>query len=260
MDLNLKDKTAIVTGGSRGLGRAICLGLAAEGARVAVHYYRDRRQEIDLVAEANELAAEIRRLYHVEALPVPGDVSHLADIQEMFDRAETAFGPIDILVNNAAIWPTAYVKDMTQEHWDTTLAVNLTGPFLTCREAVRRWMAAARQGRIVNIVSQAAFHGSTSGHADYAAAKAGLVTFSVSLAREVAAQGISVNAVAPGMITTEMARDALEKDRSRYLERIPLGRIADPAEVADVVTFLASERAGYMTGATVDVTGGMLMR
>ena len=144
MDLNLKDKAAIVTGGSRGLGRAICLGLAAEGARVAVHYYRDRRQEIDLVAEANELAAEIRRLYHVEALPVPGDVSHLADIQEMFDRAETVFGPIDILVNNAAIWPTAYVKDMTQEHWNTTLAVNLTGPFLTCREAVRRWLAAAR--------------------------------------------------------------------------------------------------------------------
>ena len=112
----------------------------------------------------------------------------------------------------------------------------------------------------MNIASQAAFHGSTSGHADYAAAKAGLVTFTISLAREVAAQGIAANAVAPGMMTTEMARDALESGLPRYLERIPLGRIADPAEVADVVTFLASDRAGYMTGATVDVTGGMLMR
>ena len=112
----------------------------------------------------------------------------------------------------------------------------------------------------MNITSQAAFHGSTSGHAHYAASKAGLVTFTVSLAREVAPYGIRVNAVAPGMMTTEMARDVLAKDSQRYLERIPLRRIADPAEVANAVVFLASDRAGYMTGTTLDVTGGMLMR
>jgi 3-oxoacyl-[acyl-carrier protein] reductase len=260
MDLNLTDRVVIVTGGSRGLGRAICLGLAAEGARVAVNYYRDLEKGLDFVEEATALAKEIRHQHGVEALPVPGNVASFADVQQMFNLTETAFGPVDVLVNNAGIWPTAYVKDMTEEEWTAVMTVNLTGPFLTCREAVRRWLAAGRHGRIVNVVSQAAFHGSTSGHAHYAASKAGLVTFTISLAREVAPNGIHVNAVAPGMMATEMARDALEKDQQRYIERIPVRRIADPAEVANVVTFLASDRASYMTGATVDVTGGMLMR
>ncbi len=260
MDLNLKHKIALVTGGSRGLGRAICLGLAAEGARVAVNYYRDPAKGIDLVDEAAAVVAEIRSVYGVDALPVPGDLGRGADIQPMFDAVEAQLGRVDILVNNAGIWPTAYVKDMSEAEWNATLAVNLTGPFLSSREAVRRWLAAGCRGNIINIVSQAAFHGATSGHAHYAASKAGLVAFTISLAREVAAQGIRVNAVAPGMIATDMARHALESNPQRYLERIPLGRVADPAEVAGVVVFLASERAGYVTGATLDVTGGMLMR
>ena len=260
MDLNLKDKVAIVTGGSRGLGRSICLGLAAEGVRVAINYYRDPDQGIDLVAEATELARTIKAAHGVEAVPVAGDVSKIEDIREIFRLTETALDEVDVLVNNAGVWPTAYVKDMTDREWNLTLAVNLTGPFLTCREAIRRWLASGRTGRIVNIASQAAFHGSTSGHAHYAASKAGLVTFTVSLAREVAPQGIHVNAVAPGMIMTEMARGALDKDQQQYLKRIPLGRIADPAEVAGAVVFLASDRASYITGATLDVTGGMLMR
>jgi 3-oxoacyl-[acyl-carrier protein] reductase len=260
MDLNLVDKTALVTGGSRGLGRAICLGLAAEGARVAVNYYRDRDRGIDLVGEASELAKVIKAAHGVQAVAVPGDVSRSGDVGRMFAEAETALGPVDILVNNAGIWPTAFVKDMSEDEWNATLAVNLTGTFLTCREAVRRWLAAGARGNIVNIASQAAFHGSTTGHAHYAAAKAGVVTFTVSLAREVAPQGIRVNAVAPGMMGTEMAREALEKDAQQYLQRIPLRRIGDPAEVANAVVFLASERASYMTGTTLDVTGGMLMR
>lgn len=253
MDLHLDGKTALVTGGSRGLGRAICLGLAAEGARVVVNYRQSRSQAV-------ALAEEITSATGCDALPVAGDVSEPADVVRMFDEAEATFGTLDILVNSAGVWPTSYVKDMTEEEWQRTLAVNLTGPFLTCREAVRRWLGAGRTGRIVNVGSQAAFHGSTSGHAHYAAAKAGLVTFTVSLAREVASQGIYVNGVAPGMMDTDMSREVLGEDASRYLERIPLGRIGEPAEVANVVVFLASDRASYMTGATVDATGGMLMR
>jgi 3-oxoacyl-[acyl-carrier protein] reductase len=191
---------------------------------------------------------------------VPGDVSRPDEIQQIFKLAETAFGPLDILVNNAGIWPTSTVRAMSLDEWNLTMSVNLTGPFLTCREAVRGWLDSGRKGRIVNITSQAAFHGATSGHAHYAAAKAGLVTFSISLAREVAPHGIHVNCVAPGMIATEMAREALEKNAQEYLQRIPLRRVADASEVADVVVFLCSERAGYMTGTTADVTGGMLMR
>lgn len=260
MDLDLRDKVVLVTGGSRGLGRSICLGLAAEGAKVAVNYYRDLAKGLDFVEEATELTKVIRAAHGVTALPVPGDVSRSSDVEEMFRLTETGLGPIDILVNNAGIWPTASVRDMTEEQWNATLAINLTGPFLTCREAVRRWLDRGHKGRIVNITSQAAFHGATTGHAHYAASKAGLVTFSISLAREVAPQGICVNCVAPGMMSTEMAREALDKNQDEYLKRIPLRRIADPAEVATVVVFLASQRAGYMTGATADVTGGMLMR
>jgi 3-oxoacyl-[acyl-carrier protein] reductase len=260
MNLNLADRTAIVTGGSRGLGRAICLGLAAEGVRVAVNYYRDPGGKIDLSDEASELVKVIRAAHSREAIAVPGDVSRSDDVGCMFAAAQKSLGPIDIVVNNAGVWPTAFVKDMSEEEWNTTLAVNLTGTFLTCREAVRCWLAEGRKGCIVNISSQAAFHGSTTGHAHYAAAKAGVVTFTVSLAREVAAAGIRVNAVAPGMMETEMAREALDKDRQQYIRRIPLRRIGDPAEVANAVVFLASDRASYMTGTTLDVTGGMLMR
>ena len=253
MDLHLKDKVAIVTGGSRGLGRAISLGLAAEGVRLAVNYRRNAEQALAVVAR-------IRSSYGVEALAVKADVAKEADVLELFRLTEERFCQVDVLVNNAGVWPTAYVKDMTEQEWSQTLAVNLTGPFLTCREAVRRWLAEGRKGRIVNVSSQAAFRGSTTGHAHYAASKAGLVSFTVSLAREVAPHGIHVNAVAAGMMATDMARDALERNAQAYLERIPLGRIADPTEIAHVVVFLSSDRASYMTGATVDVTGGMLMR
>ena len=253
MNLNLKNKVALVTGGSRGLGRAICLGLAAEGAQVAINYRRQKQQ-------AAELAELIRTTHASKCLPVAGDVSDAGDVVRMFDQCEAQLGPPDVLINNAGVWPTALVKDIEEADWDHTLAVNLKGAFLTCREAVRRWLAAERKGRIVNVSSAGAFLGSTTGHAHYAAAKAGLVSLTVSLAREVAPQGIAVNAVAPGMMRTDMARDALDHNEEQYIKRIPLQRIANPAEMADVVVFLASERASYMTGATVDVSGGMLMR
>lgn len=251
MDLGLRNKVALVTGGSRGLGRAICLALAEEGAHVAVNFLR---------TQPDPLVAEIRQRFGVEAIATRGDVSHIEDVRAAFDQTERKLGPLDILINNAGVWPTAFVSDMTSERWNSTLAVNLTGPFLTCREAIRRWLAVQRQGRIVNITSQAAYQGSTTGHADYAAAKAGLASFTISLAREMAPHGILVNAVAPGFMQTDMAAEALKKNWDRYRQRIPLGRVADPAEVANAVVFLASERASYMTGTTLHVNGGMEMR
>lgn len=253
MDLHLKDKVALVTGGSHGLGRAICLGLAAEGAKVAVNYRRDPQK-------AAAVVEEICSTHGVRASAVLGDVSKEAAVVAMFARIEEELGPVDVLVNNAAVCPTCQVKDMTEQEWSDTLRVNLTGTFLTCREMVRRLLAAGRTGRIVNVSSQAAFRGSTTGHAPYDASKGGVVSFTVSLAREVAAAGIAVNAVAPGMMDTEMTAKTLEANREKYVARIPLRRIGDPKEIAAVIVFLASQRASYMTGATVDVSGGMLMR
>jgi 3-oxoacyl-[acyl-carrier protein] reductase len=253
MDLNLKDKVALVTGGSRGLGKAICLSLAAEGAKVAVNYRRT-------ADKAQAVVEQIKTQYGLEALAVGGNVAEEADVLSIFKQVAEKFSQIDILVNNAAVCPTCQVKDMSNQMWTETIEVNLTGTFLTSREFVKRLLEAGRKGRIVNIVSQAAFRGSTTGHAPYDASKGGIVSFTIALAREVAQQGIAVNAVAPGIILTEMVAKVLDKNKEKYLNRIPLHRIAEPKEVADVVTFLASERSGYMTGATVDVTGGMLMR
>ena len=245
MDLHLHGKVALVTGGSRGLGRAISLGLTAEGARVAVSY---RHGE----SAAAEVVETMAARHHVRGISLQGDVSQSADIARLFDQCEKRLGPVDILVNNAGVWPTAYVKDLSEEEWDATFAINLKGAFLMCREAVRRWLAARRGGRIVNISTQAAFLGSTP--------RSGLVNFTVSLAREVARAGIYVNSVAPGMMRTDMAREALEESEQEYIRRTPLGRIAEPEEIADTVVFLASDRASYTTGATFDATGGMLMR
>jgi 3-oxoacyl-[acyl-carrier protein] reductase len=251
MDLALKDKVALVTGGSRGLGQALCLAFAAEGARVAVNYCR---------TNPARLVSEIKSRFGVAAVAVRGDVSKSRDVARSFDQVERRLGPVEILINNAGVWPTAFVKEMTDEAWDRTLAVNLKAAFLASREAVRRWLKSGCQGRIVNITSQAAYHGTTTGHAHYAAAKAGLANFTISLARETAPHGIRVNAVAPGFMQTDMAAAALRKHRVDYLRRIPLGRIADPAEVAPAVLFLASEQSSYMTGATLHVNGGMEMR
>lgn len=251
MNLGLKEKVVLVTGGSRGLGRAICLSLAAEGANVAVNFVR---------TDPAALVDQLQRKFGVKALAVRGDLTKPGQIRRLFDRVERGLGPVDILINNAGTWPTAFVKDMTDRQWNDTLAINLTGPFMTCREAVQRWLAAGRKGKIVNITSQAAYHGTTTGHAHYAAAKAGLANFTISLARELAPHGIQVNAVAPGFMETDMTAEALRKDRERILARIPLRRIADPAEVAAAVLFLASDQASYMTGATLHVNGGMEMR
>ncbi|HEY8347707.1 MAG TPA: 3-oxoacyl-ACP reductase family protein [Symbiobacteriaceae bacterium] len=251
MDLGLKDKVAVVVGGSRGIGRAVALALGREGARVAINYVQ--------AAQAAEEAVRTIEREGGTAVAVQADVSNSAQVDAMFRTVVEKLGPVDILVHAAGIWPTARVVDIKEEDWRRTLDVNLTGVFLTNQWVVRHLLERKAPGKIVNFTSQAAFRGSTTGHAHYAAAKAGVVAFTVSLAREVAKYGIQVNAVAPGMVYTDMTAPVLH-DPSYYLSRIPLGRIASPEEIADLVLFLVSERNTYMVGATVDISGGMLMR
>lgn len=246
MDYELKGKTVLVTGAADGCGKAIASAFIKEGAKVILH---DLKMKEDMLKENV-------RIFGSDASYVTADLSSETEIIDMWNK----IGEIDCLVNNAGIWPTAYVKDMTVESFKKTIDIDLIAPFLLCKLFVNQCLDKKKKGKIVNMVSQAAFHGSTTGHAHYAAAKGGLVTFTVSLAREVAADGINVNAVAPGMMRTPMNKNALAEREDSYLERIPLKRIADPSEVASVVVFLCSNESDYMTGTTLDVTGGMLMR
>lgn len=255
MDNGLQGKSAIVTGSGGGLGAAIAETLLSEGCNVVIS---DVRYSDELLSHIDEL----NNVYEARAIFVQADVSKEKQVEELFQAGLDAFGSIDFVVNNAGIWPTAYVREMTTESFRTTLDINLIGPFMLCRRMVNYCLDNGRKGKIVNMVSQAAFHGSTSGHAHYAASKAGLVGFTISLAREVAPYGIHVNAVAPGIMETPMIAKKLEDPvgRQQYLERIPLRRVATPKDVADIAVFLLSKQSDYMTGATLDASGGMLMR
>lgn len=253
MELHLQDRVALVTGGSHGLGKSVCLGLAAEGAKVVVNYRRSPER-------AEAVVKEIEKKYGVEAMTVYADMGKETEIVRMFEQIEKRFSHIDILVNNAAVCPQSWVKDTPTETWDFVLQVNLTGTFVACRELVKRLIEHERPGRIVNVSSVAAFHGSTSGQAAYDASKGGMNSFTVSLAREVAPYGITVNALAPGLMVTEMTEKKYMANKEKYLSRIPLGRFGETDEIADAVVFLCSDKARYITGTTMNVSGGILMR
>lgn len=253
MKTNLKNKVVLVTGGSRGIGKAICLAFAEEGAKVAVNYVSNKEK-------AEAVAAEIKEKYNTEAIAIKADMSKEAEVIHMISEVNAKLCAIDVLVNNAAYCPGGPISSYSVEEWEKTFGINVTGMFVACRELVKQWQDKNVKGNIVNIASQAAFRGSTTGHLPYDSSKGAMVSFTIGLAREVAKQGIRVNGVAPGLVRTEMVAETWEKRKDKYLSRIPLYRIAEPEEIASVAVFLASDAASYMTGATLDVSGGMIMR
>ena len=254
MEYNIKGKTAIVTGSASGLGLAIVEKLVQEGVNVVVTGYKKHEDTDERIRQYNKT---------VKAIFIKCDVGIEEEVNSLFDEALKEMGSIDFIVNNAGIWMTSYIKDMKLEDFRRTLDVNLLGPFVLSKRFVNYCIDNNRKGRIVNLTSQAAFHGSTSGHAHYASSKAGFVGFTISLAREVAPYGINVNAVAPGIMETRMVSAIVDNPerKQKYIdERIPIGRVASPEEIARVIVFLLSSQADYITGATIDATGGMLMR
>ena len=260
MNLNLGGKVAIVTGSSSGVGKAIAFGLAAEGVAVAINYLKNEAKGLDFVNDAMAVVGEIKQRFGTPAVAVAADLASEQQVIGMFDAAEAKLGPVDILVNNAAYLPKGPLTGYSVDEWNYTFQVNVTGCFVGCRELVKRLRARQAKGKIVNIASQAAFLGSTSGHLPYDASKGAVVSMTRAIARETAKEGINVNAVAPGMVMTEMIAKIWEERKDQYLARIPINRIAQPEEIANAVVFLASDAASYMTGTTLDLTGGMLMR
>ena len=245
----LDGKTALVTGASRGIGRAIALRLAAEGASVAINYAGN-------TAKAEEAKAAIEAAGGKAAL-FQADVSDSAQVEQMVASVTEVFGTIDILVNNAGITRDGLLMRMKEEDFDAVLDTNLKGIFHVTK-AVSKLMMKKRAGRIVNMASVVGIMGNA-GQTNYAAAKAGVIGFTKSAARELAARGITVNAVAPGFIATDMTAAMPEKAKEATLAAIPLRRMGAPEDVANAVAFLVSDQASYITGQVVKVDGGMVM-
>ncbi len=245
----LQGRTAVVTGGARGIGRSIAMELARQGASVLITY---RREEL----LANAVAGDIRTLGG-ECSTVRVDVRNTEDLEGLFEEARQGYGGVDILVNNAGVTEDGLVMRMSEESWDKVVETNLKGTFLATRLALRH-MSRARWGRIINITSVAGIMGNA-GQANYAAAKAGIIGFTKAVAREVASRQVTVNAVAPGFVLTDMTADLSDEQKNAILSLIPLGRHAEPDDISPLVAFLASDAAGYITGQTLHVDGGLVL-
>ena len=247
--MNFKDKTAVVTGGSRGIGRAIAIELARGGANVVICYAGNEKAADETVAACRELGAK--------ALAVRCDVSEAEQVRNLMDTAVKEFGTIHILVNNAGITRDNLLMRMSEADFDAVLDANLKGAFL-CMKAVYRTMMRQRYGRIVSISSVVGLRGNA-GQMNYAASKAGIIGLTKSMAKELASRGVTANAVAPGFIETDMTAALPENAKSAMLATIPAARLGQAEDVARAVAFLASEEAGYITGQVLAVDGGMAM-
>lgn len=247
--MNFGGKTAVVTGGSRGLGRAVCRKLAEGGANVVFSYAGNTAAAQETVKELENMGAEVRA--------VQGNVADSEAVKALMDTAVKEFGHIHILVNNAGITRDGLAMMMKEEDFDAVINTNLKGTFL-CMKAVSRIMLRQKYGRIVNLSSVVGIHGNA-GQVNYAASKAGVIGMTKSLAKELAAKGITVNAVAPGFITTDMTDALPEAAKAALLANIPMARLGAPENVADAVAFLASNEAAYITGQVLGVDGGMGM-
>ena len=243
--MNLKNRVAVVTGSGRGIGRAIALKLAEAGASVVVN-------DIDKAAEA--VAQEIRAMGK-QSQAVMADVSSASDVARLIETATATYNRIDILVNNAGINRDQLLVRMSDDDWDKVINIDLKSVFL-CTRAVLRPMIKQRWGRIISLSSIVGLIGNA-GQANYASAKAGIIGFTRSVAREVASRGITANAVAPGFIDTEMTQQLSQNQRQELIARIPSGRLGSPEDVAAAVCFLASEEASYITGQVLTIDGGM---
>lgn len=247
--MKLQGKVALVTGASRGIGRSIAIELAKQGANIAVNYAGS-------VDRANEVVAEIKGLGR-EAIAIQCDVANADSVTDMIKTTLNAFGTIDILVNNAGITKDNLLMRMKESEWDDVINTNLKGVFL-CTKAVTRPMMKQRKGRIINITSIVGVTGNP-GQANYVAAKAGVIGFTKTTAKELAQRNITVNAIAPGFITTDMTDKLTDEVKQAMLGQIPLGTFGNPEDIANAVVFLASEESGYITGQTLHIDGGMYM-
>ena len=247
--MDFSGKTAVVTGGSRGIGRAVCLELAKGGANVVLCYAGNAAAAAETVSACEALGAK--------ALAVRCDVADSTQVKVLMDEAVKAFGRIDILVNNAGITRDGLLMMMKEEDFDAVISANLRGTFL-CMKAVSRTMMKQRYGRIVNLSSVVGLRGNA-GQINYAASKAGVIGMTKSLAKELASRGVTVNAVAPGFIDTDMTAAMTEAAKQATLASIPMQRLGAPEDIARAVAFLASDDAAYITGQVLAVDGGMAM-
>ncbi|MGM9945820.1 MAG: 3-oxoacyl-[acyl-carrier-protein] reductase [Lysinibacillus sp.] len=245
----LTGKTAVVTGGSRGIGRAICIELAKQGANVVVNYSGSEDKAKQVVSQIEELGAQ--------AIAVQANVADSAAVDTMMKQAVEVFGTLDILVNNAGITRDNLLMRMKEQEWDDVVDTNLKGVFL-CTKAVTRQMMKQRAGRIINISSIVGVAGNP-GQANYVAAKAGVIGLTKTCAQELASRNILVNAIAPGFITTEMTDSLPEELKEEMLKQIPLAKLGQPEDVAKAVVFFASDNANYITGQTLHIDGGLVM-